>query len=627
MPSRQPASTKTEPANDRKPSVAHSADTADALSGLQHAVGNQAVTQMLAAQAVQTKLSVGTPGDRFEQEAESIANAVISGRSADAPSVQHTTSSEGVQRLCAECEEEETLRRAPADESTAQEANATTETAPAAASETAEIAPTEPALTSAPALLVDDEAETVQPDQMRKSDFLSMLRDAVCATANEGLASAGQTTTDCPWVEYWFANASGKDARYVEKGIRKYAPETGGASSAEDMVSIVTTRVRQSVDAWVRTGEITGVPEGFGDAAGSGSGADAGGLFFKARPGGPGHVTDPAAIRDRLGAGRPLPARVRTRMESAFGSRFSGVRVHTDANAAGLSDSLNARAFTVGEHVAFGAGEYRPGSLVGDALLAHELAHVVQQGGASAASAPMRKGAGEDSALEEDADRAAVGAVSSLWARVGSAGRQAANSLRPAMQSGLTLSRCSKSSSPTANVGPKKTVTVNDTTLSGGSGTLASALTYANTRVYNQANVEIKQGASSTLDDPKSKVILGADLIVDEYTNPSSPTTEEKDLLKENQSAGAVSVYFVKGFDKGSLGEAFWAAAGSGFIGVIVGSTRPENTFSHELGHVLLDDGGHSVPDDTYLMHSTATDPTKLTPDQINKIRSSPYAT
>jgi hypothetical protein len=265
--------------------------------------------------------------------------------------------------------------------------------------------------------------------------------------------------------------------------------------------------------------------------------------------------------------------------------------------------------------------------LVGDALIAHELAHVVQQGGASADSAPMRKGPAEDTALEADADRSAVGAVSSLWARVGSAGQKAAQSLRPAMQSGLRLSRCSKKDSTNAAVGPKKTVTVNDTTLSGASGTLASALTYANARVYNQANVEIKQGTSLALDDPKSKAILGADLIVDEYTNPSTPTIEEKNLLKENQSAGAVSMYFVKGFDKGSLGESFWPAAAAGFVGFIVGSTRSDNTFSHELGHVLLDDGGHTVPDDTYLMHSTAHDPTKLTPDHIAKIRSSPYAT
>jgi hypothetical protein len=66
-------------------------------------------------------------------------------------------------------------------------------------------------------------------------------------------------------------------------------------------------------------------------------------------------------------------------MEGAFGRSFTGVAVHTDGRAARLLSNLNARAFTVGEHVAFGGGEYRPVTMIGDALIAHELAQVVQQ--------------------------------------------------------------------------------------------------------------------------------------------------------------------------------------------------------------------------------------------------------
>ena len=57
----------------------------------------------------------------------------------------------------------------------------------------------------------------------------------------------------------------------------------------------------------------------------------------------------------------------------------------------------------------------------------------------------------------------------------------------------------------------------------------------------------------------------------------------------------------------------------------MVDGTRSDNTFSHELGHVLRDDGGHVVPDATYLMHATAPDPTKLTPAQITKIQGSGF--
>jgi Domain of unknown function (DUF4157) len=77
--------------------------------------------------------------------------------------------------------------------------------------------------------------------------------------------------------------------------------------------------------------------------------------------------------------GRPLDARIRQRMETRFGYDFSSVRVHDDAGAAATAASVSAAAFTVGEDIAFGIGRYSPSSAEGQRLLAHELAHVVQQ--------------------------------------------------------------------------------------------------------------------------------------------------------------------------------------------------------------------------------------------------------
>ena len=57
-------------------------------------------------------------------------------------------------------------------------------------------------------------------------------------------------------------------------------------------------------------------------------------------------------------------------MGAAFGHDFSSVRVHTDSSDAALSDQLNARAFTIGSDIAFGSGEYQPGTMIGDALIA-----------------------------------------------------------------------------------------------------------------------------------------------------------------------------------------------------------------------------------------------------------------
>jgi hypothetical protein len=66
-------------------------------------------------------------------------------------------------------------------------------------------------------------------------------------------------------------------------------------------------------------------------------------------------------------------------MESRFRRDFAGVRVHTDTKAAESARAIHAAAYTVGHHVVFAAGRYRPTSSVGKTLLAHELAHVVQQ--------------------------------------------------------------------------------------------------------------------------------------------------------------------------------------------------------------------------------------------------------
>jgi hypothetical protein len=87
------------------------------------------------------------------------------------------------------------------------------------------------------------------------------------------------------------------------------------------------------------------------------------------------------SIDQARGGGQGMDHGTRTRMESAFGADFSGVRIHTDARADGLSQSHSARAFTTGSDVFFRQGEYSPGSSSGRELLAHELTHVVQQNG------------------------------------------------------------------------------------------------------------------------------------------------------------------------------------------------------------------------------------------------------
>jgi len=77
--------------------------------------------------------------------------------------------------------------------------------------------------------------------------------------------------------------------------------------------------------------------------------------------------------------GQPLDADSRSFMESRFGYGFGQVRVHTDPAAAASAQAVHALAYTVGPHVVFASGQYQPGISRGRVLLAHELAHTIQQ--------------------------------------------------------------------------------------------------------------------------------------------------------------------------------------------------------------------------------------------------------
>ncbi|WP_051681903.1 DUF4157 domain-containing protein [Cellulomonas sp. HZM] len=91
-------------------------------------------------------------------------------------------------------------------------------------------------------------------------------------------------------------------------------------------------------------------------------------------------ATTTARIEARRGSGAPLPGAVRRRMETAFGTGLGHVRVHDGPEAAGLSAAVSAEAFTTGSDIFFGAGRFAPDSPGGERVLAHEIAHVVQEG-------------------------------------------------------------------------------------------------------------------------------------------------------------------------------------------------------------------------------------------------------
>ena len=100
-----------------------------------------------------------------------------------------------------------------------------------------------------------------------------------------------------------------------------------------------------------------------------------------------------ADIRRAEGGGQPLADDTRSAMEGAFGADFGRIRVHTDSTADRLSRQLSATTFTTGADVFFRSGAYQPAKRAGERLLAHELAHTVQQGAATTMPSRIQRSA------------------------------------------------------------------------------------------------------------------------------------------------------------------------------------------------------------------------------------------
>jgi hypothetical protein len=442
----------------------HNSARFGSFSSLQHALGNQALLGLLNSHRIQTKSRSGAT-DEFEAEADRAAEIVQT--RTRAPGLQRKCAG-GDSCTCAKCSgEEEQQRFSSTPPRIQRQAKDAKQPAAESAAETRHRQPR--------SHIVDDEAPSIAPGQMRKSAFIAQLRRVVCLTVDAALAGTPHSAQGCPYIEKWLAFYEGKDSQHLEHALLKYAPEAKAARVANDYILIVARRVHHAALRWAKTGQLTGIPDELARQVSGGGMFDSVGGFFsavgssvlgflagsskneepahepiarKARDGSGAPSHDAGAVQAQLGSGRALDSGPRSRMESALGHDFSGVRIHTDSRAGSLSSDLNARAFTIGRDVAFGPGEYNPGTPVGDALLAHELAHVVQQGGGNGApSAPMTKSTDQSAPsnqLEADADTSAIHAVTSMWIgakhNLAAAGANAA----PRFRSGLHLQRCPK---------------------------------------------------------------------------------------------------------------------------------------------------------------------------------------
>lgn len=295
--------------------------------------------------------------------------------------------------------------------------------------------------------LIVDDRQPPEPGQLKKSEFLQRLQVQLCASVDAAFAGTPYSAQSCPFLGQLFAQHGHKPAARLLQLVHRFAPESAAAADASQVLRLIGGRAYFIARNWLETREISGLPPeiagqvpetvrqtartdgwmGQASSAVSKVSAALAGLFFKAKSGGARSARSARGIQATLGQGRGLASRTRSQMEHAFGANFSDVRIHINGPAADLNREMNARAFTLGRHIAFGADEYQPGTEVGQALIAHELAHVEQQ----------RQGLGQshtEEELERDADQ------SLLRQPVGQFGR-------PRLRTGLRLQRCSTESS------------------------------------------------------------------------------------------------------------------------------------------------------------------------------------
>ena len=246
---------------------------------LQRTIGNQAVQRMVRSGTLQAKLSIGQPGDVYEQEADRVADAVM-----------HMPEP-GVHRQEEPEEEEEMLQAKPLAE---------------------QITP-----------LVQRQVEQEEEDKEETLQFkplVDQIKPLVQRQSEEEDEIKKQPEEEEKPFQAKFLQRQEEEEPVQAKRSKESSPE-----------------VSPSFDSGIES------------------------------------------IR---GGGQPLPESIRTFFEPRFQADFSGVKLHNNSNSNYLARSINARAFTIGQDMVFGTGQYSPETSGGKKLLAHELTHVVQQNGA-----------------------------------------------------------------------------------------------------------------------------------------------------------------------------------------------------------------------------------------------------
>jgi hypothetical protein len=347
---------------------------------------------------IQTKLTVGSPDDPLEKEADDTADRVM-----------RMPENAFIQRKCSHCEEEEKIHKkeiSPEDKKIQRQ-------------ETDEESPAPATPSPAPLHLMRPEELQLRPPVLPSISLYPGGVPLASGTAIPDLPTAGGGTSGLnidwfamnrPFSNRGVGQLSASDARAIEAHwnysfdfFRSIGATPGHATFFSNMMvplAIDSSLQRDYSTWWERTDRELGTSSKI--LSPTLIRFDLNNLFGTIRPfwdasnpyqiqrkqekastSGYASESTTRSITASKGSGQAMPDQTKSFMEARFGYDFSDVKIHAGAEAASMSADLHAKAFTVGNNIYFNQGKYAPDSSDGKQLLAHELTHTLQQGGSA----------------------------------------------------------------------------------------------------------------------------------------------------------------------------------------------------------------------------------------------------
>ncbi len=345
----------------------------DNILHLQHTIGNQAVQKLFKSGTIQPKLKIGKPGDKYELEADRIADQVMSmpemsdcleckenGEKPVQTKPITTQITPLVRRQVDTEEEEEEPIQAKLDASILQK-----QVEPEEEEEPIQTRPISEQLIPLAQRQAEEEEEEEEEEELQAKPITEQITPLVQRQEEEEEEEEPiQSKLDSPILQKQVEPEEEEEEPIQTKPISEQITPVVQRQTEEEEEEPIQAQLDSSILQKQIEPEEEEEPV---QTKGNSSNAA---------------VVTPgieSSINSLRGKGQPLSESTRNYFEPRFGDDFSHVRIRADSKAAETAKSINARAFTTGKNVVFGAGQYSPDTSYGRNLLAHELTHVIQQ--------------------------------------------------------------------------------------------------------------------------------------------------------------------------------------------------------------------------------------------------------